>query len=183
MNTIMDTLSHKTLSLHTISRRWINLGGFLACAGLLGFGYYLQFVEHLEPCPLCILQRLCFFTAGVLFATAAWHHPTGWTQRVYAVLLGTVLATGAAIAARHVWLQYFVDADQLACGVGLDYLLEVYSLSETLALILKGTGDCTQIDWSFLGLSIPAWSLMWFIALLTVGVFCNGFRPRTARSP
>jgi disulfide bond formation protein DsbB len=156
------------------SRRLTNLLGFLACAALLGFGYYLQFGLHLEPCPLCILQRVAIFSTGIIFLLAAVHHPAGGGARVYAILLALAAGIGAAIAARHVWLQYFMpDANKLACGMDLASMLEVLPPWETLRQVLRGTGDCTQINWSFLGLSIPVWALIWLVFLGVVGVERN----------
>ena len=156
------------------SRRLTNLLGFMACAGLLGIGYYLQFSLHLEPCPLCILQRLAFFSSGIVFLLAALHNPAGSGARVYAVLLALTTGFGAAMAARHVWLQYFMpDANKLACGMDLASMLEVLSPWETLRQVFRGTGDCTKIDWSLLGLSIPVWALMWLVLLGIVGVKRN----------
>ncbi|MFO1433419.1 MAG: disulfide bond formation protein B [Candidatus Competibacteraceae bacterium] len=156
------------------SRRLTNLLGFLVCAALLGFGYYLQFGLHLEPCPLCILQRVAIFSTGIIFLLAAVHHPAAGGARVYAILLALAAGTGAAVAARHVWLQYFMpDANKLACGMDLASMLEVLSPWETLRQVLRGTGDCTQINWSFLGLSIPAWALIWLVFLGIVGAERN----------
>jgi disulfide bond formation protein DsbB len=155
------------------SRRLTNFLGFSACVLMLSFGYYLQYVEQLEPCPLCILQRLAIFVTGCVFLVAAIHNPQPRGGRLYGLLLALTIGTGAAISARHIWLQYFVDADKLSCGMGLDYMLEAFSPFETLTLILRGTGDCTRIDWSFLGLSIPGWTLVCFLCLGLVGVTRN----------
>ncbi len=159
------------------SRRLINLLGFIACVSLLGFGYYLQFVRQLEPCPLCILQRVAIFATGIVFLLVALHNPRDWGARVYALLLALTIGIGVALASRHVWLQYFLPADaKLDCGMALNYMLEVLSPWETLRLVLKGSGDCTRIDWSFLYLSIPAWALVCFILLGSVGIPRNWMR-------
>jgi disulfide bond formation protein DsbB len=159
------------------SRRLLNLLGFSACIAMLGFGYYLQFVQHLEPCPLCIFQRIAIFSTGSVFLLAAIHNPRDWGTRVYALLLTLTIGTGVALSTRHIWLQYFLPADQKPeCGMALDYMLEVLSPWETLKQVLKGTGDCTQIDWSFLHLSIPAWTLVCFILLGIGGITRNWMR-------
>ncbi len=159
------------------SRRLLNVLGFLACAGMLSFGYYLQFVLQLEPCPLCILQRVAIFSTGLVFLAAALHHPGGWGARLYALLLAVTIGSGVVLSLRHVWIQYFIPEDQKpTCGMALDYMLEVLSPWQTLKQVLKGTGDCALINWSFLGLSIPAWTLVCFILLGAVGITRNWLR-------
>lgn len=159
------------------SRRLVNGLGFLACALLLAYGYYLQFVEYLDPCPLCIFQRVGLFALGLVFLAAAVHNPSGWGARAYAAAIGLVALAGAAIAGRHVWIQSLPPDQVPACGPGLDYILESFPLAEAIQVVLRGSGDCATIDWSFLGLSIPAWTLAWFVGLGAVGVARNWLRP------
>jgi disulfide bond formation protein DsbB len=157
------------------SHRLVNVLGFIACASMLGFGiFYLQQYLGLEPCPLCILQRVAIAATGSVFLLAAIHNPRNWGRRVYALLLALTIGSGVALSSRHVWLQYFLPANaQLDCGMALSYMLEVLSPWETLRLVLKGSGDCSRIDWSFLYLSIPAWTLVYFILLGIVGITRN----------
>lgn len=156
-----------------LSRRLINTTGFIACVLLVAYAYYLQFYEGLEPCPLCIFQRVAMAALGLVFLVAAVHDPRRTGARVYAVLLGLTAAIGAAVAARHVWLQN-LPADQVpACGPGLDYMLDAFPLTETIRMVLRGSGDCAIIDWTFLGLSIPAWTLASFAVLGLMGVVGN----------
>ena len=159
--------------LETIPRRWTNLGGFLVCSGLLGFAYYLQFFRDLEPCPLCILQRVAFITLGVLFLAAAIHNPGRAGSRVYGVL--TVLAglAGIVTAARHLWLQNLPPDHVPDCGPGLEYMLEVFPLTETLRMVFTGAGECAEVVWSLLGISVPGWALVWFLILTGAGAFRN----------
>jgi disulfide bond formation protein DsbB len=140
-----------------LSRRWINFLGFLSCAGLLGFGYYLQYQQGLEPCPLCIFQRVAFFALGVWFLIAALHNPSGW----------------GAIAGRQVWLQGLPPDQVPDCGPGLNYMLDMFPLMEVVSTVLRGSGDCAEVDWVFLGLSIAGWALLLFIALGVVGFIRN----------
>ncbi|MFO1424378.1 MAG: disulfide bond formation protein B [Candidatus Competibacteraceae bacterium] len=154
-------------------RRLLNALFFLACAGGLGFAYYAQFYLGLEPCPLCIFQRLALFALGVVFLLATVHNPNGSGARVYGVLIGLVAATGAGIAARHVWLQHLPPEQAPRCGPGLDYLLETLPLSETVREVLTGSGECAKVDWTLLGLSIPEWTLPLFLGLGVLGVFAN----------
>ncbi len=158
------------------SRRLINSLGAIACALLLAYGYFLQFYEGLEPCPLCIFQRIALFAMGIVFAVAAVHDPRGWGARVYGILILLVAAIGTALAARHVWIQS-LPADQApTCGGDLAYLMDAFTLSETIMLVLRGTGDCAAESWRFLGLTIPAWTLLWFIGMGLVGTVRNWMR-------
>lgn len=145
--------------------------GALACAGLLGFGYYLQFARDLEPCPLCILQRLAFMAFGLTFLLGALIGPGRTGVRLLAGL-GLVFADiGIAIAGRQVWLQS-LPADQVpACGPGLDYMVDNFPLLKALSMILRGSGECAQNAWQFLGLGIAAWALLWFALLGALSIY------------
>ena len=141
------------------------LAGAFACVLLLGYGLWLQHVDGLEPCPLCVFQRVAFIALGLVFLVAALHGPGRAAAIVYGVLGAIVAAAGAGIAARHVWLQN-LPADQVpACGPGLQYMLEQFEFSRMVAKVLAGSGECASVDWSFLGLSIPGWALLWFVLL------------------
>jgi protein dithiol:quinone oxidoreductase len=150
--------------------RLIYLAIFVACAGLLGFGLYLQHVEHLDPCPLCILQRIVFIATGLTALVAAVHHPRKIGQAIYAMTLIIFAGIGAAIAGWHVWLQHAPHGTVVECGPGLDYMLDAFPLSKALPMIFRGSGDCGKIVWNFLGLSIPAWALVWFILFTLIGL-------------
>jgi len=140
--------------------------GFLACAGLLGFAFYSQLYLGLEPCPLCIFQRVAFAALGLVFLLGALHAPRGaGGRRAYGVLALLAGGLGIAIAARHVWLTTLPPDQVPACGPGLDYMLDAMPLTGVLRKVLTGSGECAQVDWQFLGLSMPAWSLIWLVAL------------------
>lgn len=135
------------------------------CAGLLGFGYYLQFQTGLEPCPLCVFQRICFMVIALLALAAGAHGARHRGAAVYCALIFIVAIIGAGIAGRQVWLQH-LPADQIPeCGPGLNFLLEMYPLTETIRTVLRGSGDCAKVDWTLLGFSIAEWSLLCFIGL------------------
>lgn len=154
-------------------KRPANLAGFVACAGLMSFALYAQHHLYLDPCPLCVFQRMAVIGIGILFLIAALHNPTGWGRRVNAMLIGLVAAGGAAVAGRHVWLQNLPADEVPACGPGFDYLMESFPLSEALGMIFKGSGECAEIHWQFLGLSMPGWTLIWFVGLGVFGVWNN----------
>ena len=137
----------------------------LGCACLLGFGYYLQFVKGLDPCPLCILQRVAYIAIIIIAFVGLIHGPKITGIRIYSGLISLAALTGASIAGRQVWLQH-LPADKVPeCGPGLEYLLEVFSFGETIEKVFTGSGECAEVMWSFLTLSIADWSLVCFIAL------------------
>lgn len=160
------------LSLLT-SRRFVNVGGFLTCVGLLAYAYFLQYVQGLEPCPLCIFQRVAFIALAIIFLLAALHHPKAWGGKVYGLLLLLSGAAGAGLAGRQVWLQGLPPDEVPECGPALDYMLEVFPLGEVIRTVLQGSGDCAEIDWTFLGLSIAGWTLIIFIGMGVVGLLRN----------
>lgn len=155
--------------------------GFLACAGLLAFAYYLEYVEHQEPCPLCMLQRLAYIDMMIVFAVAAIHAPARRGAIVYSGLIFVLAAMGAAIAARQVWLQHLPPDKVPACGPGLEYMLDRFPLLEALKKIFAGSGECAEAAWRFLGLSIAEWSLLWLVVLGGFAVYVAVRAPR-ARS-
>jgi disulfide bond formation protein DsbB len=134
----------------------------LACALLLGFGYFLQYAQGLEPCPLCLVQRAFFYAVMGVCAIAALH---GRWPMFYAIVAALFAAGGAGTASRQVWLQH-LPADKVPqCGPDLFFMLDHFPLSRTLSTLFSGTGECALVDWTFLGLSIAEWSLLWFVAL------------------
>ncbi|HYL22932.1 MAG TPA: disulfide bond formation protein B [Burkholderiales bacterium] len=139
--------------------------GAAVCAALLGYGYYLQYVHGLEPCPLCMIQRAFFYVVMVLFMIAALQGPGRIGTAVYSTLVVLFALGGAATAGRQVWLQH-LPADKVPqCGPDLFFMLENFPLSRTLAKVFYGSGECAAVDWKFLGLSIAGWALVWFSAL------------------
>jgi disulfide bond formation protein DsbB len=147
------------------SPRTCFLLGFLFCAALLLTAVYLQFATGLEPCPLCISQRIMVLAVSLVLLAAFLHDPGPKGVRLYAVGSGLTALAGASISARHVWLQH-LPADQVpACGPGLEYMFNYFPLSDTLHALLTGTGDCAKVDWTLFGLSMPAWVLVCFLGL------------------
>lgn len=141
--------------------------GFAACAALLGFALYLQYFAKLEPCPLCMLQRVAFIFLGLVCLIGAVHSPRRTGERVYAGLATVTAATGVGLAARHVWLQY--NPPQFAsCAGDLYSQLERLPLGRVIANAIRATGDCAKVDWTLLHLSVAEWSLLWF-AIFSLG--------------
>ena len=137
----------------------------LACALLLGFGYYLQFGRGLQPCPLCLVQRGFFYAVMAVGIVAALH---GRWVRVYGSLAALLAVGGAATAGRQVWLQHLPPDKVPQCGPDLYFMLDNFPLSRTLKTLVSGTGECAVVDWTFLGLSIAEWSLICFAGLVLV---------------
>jgi protein dithiol:quinone oxidoreductase len=159
-------------------RRGLNFLGFAVCAALLGYAWYAQAMLHLEPCPLCIFQRVGVAAVAVLFLLAALHGPRRWGARIYgALLLAGALAT-MAVAARHLWIQHLPEGAVPACGATLSYMLEVFPVSDVIRKVLSGSGECARISWSFLGLSMPGWVLLAAAGLGAFGAYANVFSRR-----
>ena len=162
-----------------LSTRVMFTAGAVVCAALLAFAYVLQYVQGLEPCPLCLVQRAFFYLVLVVLAAGALHAPQSFRGKaVYASLAFLFAVGGAAVASRQVWLQH-LPADRVPqCGPDLAYMLENFPLSRTLEKLFTGTGECAVVDWSFLGLSIAGWSLVWFAALALYALWLGFFSPR-----
>jgi len=161
--------------------RLANALGALACAGLMAYALYAQHGLGLEPCPLCILQRVAVIFMGSIFLVAALHPAGAVGRRVYGALLALIALAGSGVAGRHVWLTTLPPERIPACGPGLDFMLESFPLREALAMVLSGSGECANVDWQFLGLSMPAWVLIALVSLGMYGVVCNWRTNRSAR--
>jgi disulfide bond formation protein DsbB len=153
--------------------RIMNVAAFAACAAMMAYALYVEHKLLLAPCPLCIFQRVAVMALGLGFLLAAVTPARRSVRIVHAALIALIAAGGAGIAGRHVWLQS-LPADRVpACGPGLDYIIDSFPLSDALRLVFTGSGECAVADWHFLGLSMPAWVLI-FVALLGVfGVWNN----------
>ena len=156
-----------------MTARTANGVGFLACGALLAYAYYAQVVLHLEPCPLCIFQRLGIFALAVAFGIAALHDPRGGGRRVYAALIGIAALATLGVAVRHLYIQSLPPGSVPACGASLDFMLKVFPLTDVLVKVLTGSGECARVTWRFLGLSMPGWVLIAALALGGWGLWAN----------
>ena len=154
-------------------RRLVNLVGFALCAALIAYALYSQFRLGLEPCPLCIFQRIGVALLGLVFLAAALHHPVGRGRYLYALAIGVVALATLLVAARHVYVQSLPPGTLPSCGAPLSVLLKFTPLWEVVRKVLTGSGECAVVNWRFLGLSMPAWVLIWTAALGTAGVIAN----------
>lgn len=153
-----------------MSFRKMFLAVLLSCLVLLGFGLYLQHGVGLEPCPLCILQRIAFIAIGITALLAFLHNPKDIGRRVYGLLLVLLSLAGAAVAGRNLWLQSLPPDKVPECGPGLDYMMETFPLSKAVPMIFEGSGECAKVEWTMLGLAIPAWAMMWYAIFLIAGL-------------
>jgi disulfide bond formation protein DsbB len=136
----------------------------LACAGLLAFGYYLQYFDSQDPCPLCLVQRGFYYGILAVFTVAALHSPGRTGNFVYCAAATLLALGGFGVAGRQVWLQHLPPDQVPACGPDLFFMVENFPLSRTLEKLFMGSGQCAEVNWKFLGLSIAEWSLAWFAA-------------------
>lgn len=151
-------------------RIWF-LFGFLGCFFMLAIGAYFQFVEEMQPCPLCISQRIAILITGIILLIAVLHNPAQKGIYRYAILSTIFALAGAVISARHIWLQNLPPEEVPECSPGLSYIFANFPLSETFKLMLSGTGECADILWTLFGLSIPSWTLIAFLGLATLNLY------------
>lgn len=154
---------------------------FLGTVTLMGVALYMEHVMKLQPCPLCIFQRVMTIATGAIALIAALHNPRETGIRIYGGLMSLTAIMGASISIRHLWLQS-LPADQVpACGPDLDYLLDVFPITEVLTKVLSGDGTCAEVLWTLFGISIPGWALIGFIGLLGLGIL-QVVRPQSTGS-
>ena len=144
------------------------LGAAGCAAGLLMAIFYFQKHLGLEPCPMCIFQRVAMLSTGIIFLIAAIHGPRAGGRWVYTGLVVLASGIGAFIAGRHTWLQGLPEDQRPACGPTLNYLMDMLPLREVVETVLRGDGNCAKIDWTLFGYSIPAWTFVVFIALILI---------------
>lgn len=155
------------------NKRMLNFAAALTCVAMMGFALYAQHVMLLDPCPLCILQRIAVILLGILFLLAALHNPGQLAGRIYSSLLGLVAVAGAGVAAWHVRLQNLPADEVPSCGPGLEYMVENFPLKDALGMIFKGSGECAEVVWRLLGLSMPTWVVIGLVGLGVAGVWNN----------
>lgn len=140
----------------------------VSAIGMLAFGLYLQHVVGLVPCPMCIVQRYALVLVALLAGLAA----LGRARAVHGVgivLMVAMAAFGAFVAARQTWLQWY-PPEVVSCGRDFFGMIETFPLQRAIPMIFKGGGDCSKVDWTFLGGSIANWSFLCFVAIAALGV-------------
>ena len=159
--------------------RWQMFFGALVCAALIGYAVYVEKHMFMVPCPLCIVQRAAIIAIGAFGLLGALHNPrSAGGRRAYGVLAFLSAVFGAVIAGRHLWIQSLPPDQVPACNsMGIEYMLEVMPKWDVARAIFTGSGECAKVDWTFLGLAMPGWTLICFV-LLGVGALVAGFRTR-----
>jgi len=151
-------------------RRIAYLLGSLVCAALIGWALWLQYGEGLEPCPLCMFQRVAVIVAGLVFLVAAIRNPFRPGAALFALLMLVVAGAGAALAGRQIWLQALPKDQVPACGMGLNYMMDTLPFTDVIAKVLQGSGECAEKGWVFLGLSIAGWTFVFFVAMIVAAI-------------
>ena len=135
------------------------------CFALIGAALYLQHYKNMLPCPLCVIQRLVVIAIGLIFLVAGLHGPGRIGAAVYAGLVFVAGSFGVAVAARHVWIQAQPKGAVASCGMSLDYMIESLPFTDVVGKVFAGSGECAEGGWLFLDLGIPAWTLVFFVAM------------------
>jgi disulfide bond formation protein DsbB len=153
------------------------LAGFIICAALYSYALYVQFALDIEPCPMCIFQRIVFIIMGIVFLVGAIQNPRDNGRKIYGWILLLMAFIGAGIAARHIWVQHQPPDPFAGCAPGWNYMISNFPLGKTLRMAFTGSADCAQITWTFLGLSMPVWTLLCYV-LLGAAALWAGLRRR-----
>lgn len=154
-------------------RQKINLLAALVCAGMLGYAIYSEKVLGYVPCPLCMFQRVCIGALGIVFLVAGLHRAKRVGSIVHGVLIFLVAGGTGWVAGRHVWIQHQPPGSVPSCGAPLDTLMEMFPLHDVIRRVMTGGGECGNVDWTFLGISMPGWVLIAAVALGLVGIVNN----------
>lgn len=152
------------------SSRLSFITGFAICVAAVAVAGYLQYVHGVEPCPLCMIQRVLVIAIGSVCLVAAIHAPRFVGRRIYGAIVALLALIGIGVAMRHLWLQSLPPDQVPACGPGLKYILAHLPLDRALEMVIIGSGECSEVLWTFWGLSLPAWTLLAFIGLFGFGL-------------
>ena len=158
-------------SLNYLTYRALNLSGALGCAGALIIAV-VYFQQHLglEPCYLCITQRVFVAMVGVIFLMAALHNPLGRGRKIYSGLAIAASIGGAFFSIKQLWLQSLPEDSIPACGPPVDYLMDVFPASEVITMLIRGDGNCAKVQWELFSMSMPGWVLVVFVILSGIGL-------------
>ncbi len=157
-----------------LSRRQKFFLGFLFCSGLMAYALFAQYFLNLEPCPLCIFQRVAVISMGIIFLICSLLEPKSSLAKIISsTLFVTAGSFGVAVASRHVWLQNLPSDQVPGCGPGLDFMMSTFPINEVFEMVFNGSGECATIDWSFLSLSMPAWVIICSLFLIAYAIWIN----------
>lgn len=161
------------------SRRSAYLTGFVICAALLAYAFFLQYVQVLEPCPMCWFQRVALVALALVFLIGSVLNPGRSGARIIASFALVTGGSGAALAARHLYIQSLPPDALPSCGMGISYMLESLPFLDVFARALKGSVECNKID-LILGLPIPAWTLLFFVVAIIAAFLLVNHRAQKA---
>ncbi len=153
------------------NNRVINIAVFLGCVITIGIVLYMEHVMLLSPCGLCITQRVFVILCGLVCLASGIHNPSAHGQKLYAFAAAAMCIFGSYFAGRQIWLQHLPEDQVPACGPGLTYLYENFPFIEVLNFLLKGDGNCAEVQFRFLGLSIPEMSMVAFVILFSTCMY------------
>jgi disulfide bond formation protein DsbB len=156
-----------------LTRRTLNFAGFATCAGLMGAAFFFEYVMKLQPCNMCMLQRIAISELGVVFLLAGLHDPARMGARIYAVLIAAAAAVAIALSARHVWMQMQPPGSLPSCGADFWTMVDMLPFWKVVQKIINGGGECQAILWSLFGISMPGWLVLSGVALGIGGVAGN----------
>jgi len=139
---------------------------FFICHELLVAAFYFEYYLGLEPCPLCMLSRVTVLALGVCYLVATLHNPKGFSRKIYHIIISLFSLLGVLISGRHAYLQSLPADEVPSCGPGIDYMLDTLPMSEVLKEVLYGSGECAEVSWQFLSLSMPIWMLIMYSTFL-----------------
>jgi len=157
--------------------RTLSTLGLVLCIALISTAFYMQYVMGLDPCPLCMMQRVVIYVLATVLLVAILHNPASTGQRIYGTLITLLALAGAAFSSRQLWLQNLPPEEVPACGPSLEYMLDVLPWADVINAMMYGTGDCAKVSWTFLSLSIPGWTLIAFICFALLGLMQWRRRP------
>lgn len=152
-----------------LTTRKLNFFGFVSCTGLITFALLLQYVWDIQPCPLCVIERIFVALIGLNMIIATLHNPGEVGDKIYGIMTLAIAIVGMCAAGRHIWLQNQPLTVGQMCVPGLNYLFTNLPISEALRTLVVGTADCAKVNWSFLGLSMPMWTFLFFDIYALIG--------------
>ena len=143
---------------------------FIFCVAMTATALFMEHVMGLQPCYLCITQRVFVLLIAALALVAVFHNPAQTGARVYAALVAAAALGGSFFSGKQLWLQSLPEDQVPACGPPADYLFDVLDFSEALSLLLQGDGNCAEVQWTFLGVSIPGWTMVGFVLIILLAL-------------
>lgn len=160
------------------SARSLNFLLCLGCIAMLGAAYVMEYGFNMAPCKLCMFQRVVFMAIVIVSMLTALINPRKIGRIFWGLLLIILTSIGIALSLRHLYLQSLPPELVPDCGPPLDYMMDILPLSEVIVSVLNGSGDCAEVSWVFLGLTIPGWTLVAFIGILLFTIYANFIAPR-----